>query len=91
MPGYLLADLSQMMSNHICPDLDDMSQKGAICTKITWTICHNFFSTWTICHTYFGRFVTSHICHNFILDDLSQVLFLLDDMSKKRTVIWDDT
>ena len=22
--------------------LDDMSQKGAICSKIIWTICHNF-------------------------------------------------
>ena len=29
------------------------------------------FSTWTICHT-------------FILDDLSQVIFVLDDMSKKE-------
>ena len=31
----------------------------------------HFFSTWTICHT-------------FILDDLSQVIFVLDDMSKKE-------
>ena len=23
--------------------LDDMSQKGAICTKIIWAVCHNFF------------------------------------------------
>ena len=29
---------------------------------------------------YFGRFVTCHICHNFILDDLSQVIFVLDDV-----------
>ena len=34
----LLDDLSQ-----ITFVLDDMSQKGAICTKIVWTICHNFF------------------------------------------------
>ena len=34
---------------------------------------------------FFGRFVTSHICHNFILDDLSQVIFVLDDMSKKNS------
>ena len=46
---------------------------------------------WTICHLksylsqfYFGRFTTSHICHNFILDDLSQVISVLDDMSQKR-------
>ena len=63
---WLLDDLSQ-----ITFVLDDMSQKGAICSKIIWTICHNFFSTWTICHT-------------FILDDLSQVIFVLDDMSKKE-------
>ena len=35
-------------------------------------------------HFYFGRFFTNHICHNFILDDLSQVQFVLDDMSKKK-------
>ena len=83
----LLDDLSQ-----ITFVLDDMSQKGAICTKIIWTICHNFVSTWTICHT-------------FILDDLSQVIFVTilfwmnchkSYMSqticlKKRTVIWGDT
>ena len=34
-------------------------------------LSHIFFSTWTI-------------CHNFILDDLSQVIFVLDDMSQKR-------
>ena len=33
----LLDDLSQ-----ITFVLDDMSQKGAICSKIIWTICHNF-------------------------------------------------
>ena len=54
----LLDDLSQ-----ITCVLDDMSQKGSICTKIIRMICHNFFSTWTICHT-------------FILDDLSQVIFV---------------
>ena len=31
----------------------------------------NFFSTWKIGHT-------------FILDDLSQVIFVLDDMSKQK-------
>ena len=63
--------------------LDDMSQRSPICTKIIWMICHLFFSTWSI-------------CHNFILDDLSQVIFVtilvctichicpLDDMSQKR-------
>ena len=58
--------------------LDDMSQKGAICTKIIWTICHNFLVALldNLSHFYFGRFVTSYrpICHNFILDDLSQVI-----------------
>ena len=34
---WLLDDLSQ-----ITFVLDDMSQKGAICSKIIWTICHNF-------------------------------------------------
>ena len=38
MATGLLNDLSQ-----ITFVLDDMSQKGAICTKIIWTICHNFF------------------------------------------------
>ena len=83
---WLLDDLSQ-----ITFVLDDMSQKGAICTKIIWKICQKNvvlgqFVTllfWTICHKsylsqfYFGRFVTSHSCHNFILDDLSQVIFVL--------------
>ena len=34
-----------------------------------------------------GQFVTLlfwTICHNFILDDLSQVIFVLDDMSQKK-------
>ena len=29
--------------------------------------------------------VLGTICHTFILDDLSQVIFVLDVMSKKRT------
>ena len=66
----LLDDLSQ-----ITFVLDDMSQKGAICSKIIWTICHNFvFSTWTICHT-------------FILDDLSQVIFVLDGLCLKKNEV----
>ena len=59
--AWLLDELSQ-----ITFVLGDMSQKGAICSKIIWTICQILFSTWTICHT-------------FILDDLSQVIFVLDD------------
>ena len=65
--------------------LDNMSQKGAICTKIIWTICHNFFYYLdNLSHFYFGQFVTSHICHNCILDDLSQVIFVLDDICLKK-------
>ena len=54
----LLDDLSQ-----ITFVLDDMSQKGAICTKIYGRFVTILFSTWTICQT-------------FILDDLSQVTFV---------------
>ena len=76
--------IGRFVTNHICPrryvtKRSDMYQHYKL-----WTICHNFFSTWTICHFYFGRFVTSHICHNFILDDVSQVIFVLDNMSQKK-------
>ena len=77
--GYWTIDLSQ-----ITFIIDDMSQKEAICTKIIWTICQQKKYLDNLSHFYFGRFVTNHICHNFILDDLSQVQFVLDDMSKKK-------
>ena len=64
--------------------MDDLSQfllvLGQFVTLLFWTICHKSY----LSQFYFGRFVTSHICHNFILDDLSQVIFVLDDMSQKK-------
>ena len=38
--NWLLDDLSQI--TFVLDDCHDMSQKGAICSKIIWTICHNF-------------------------------------------------
>ena len=43
--------------------LDDMSQKRNCMYQTIRTICKTNFSTWTI-------------CHNFTLDDLSQVIFV---------------
>ena len=60
------------------------------------------FVTSHICHHFFGRFVTSHVYRLFVLhdrplfqrllDDLSQITFVLDDMSQKgancTNIIW---
>ena len=72
-----LDDLSQITFVH-----EDMSQKRSDMYQNIWTICdHN-------CHNFvsyldnLSQYVTCHICHNFILDDLSQVIFFV------RILIW---
>ena len=63
--------------------LDDMSQTGNDMYQKYMDDMSQFFLV--LGQFNIGRFVTSHICHNFSLDDLSQViLFVLDDMSQKK-------
>ena len=61
--------IGRFVTNYICPRR--YVTKGAICTKVYGRFVTLFVGTWTI-------------CHHFILDDLSQVIFVLDDMSQKR-------
>ena len=53
---------------------------GQFVPILFWMICHKLY----LSQFYFGRYVTCHICHNCILDDLSKVIFVLDDMSQKK-------
>ena len=67
--------------------LDDMSQKGIDMYQNIWTLCQKNFNTWIICHNY-SLDNLSQLYLSHFLDDLSQVISVLDNVAKKVTVIW---